>query len=329
MPADDTRMRYLREQLAGMKEPLLAEAERRDLTQYHFAESVRQVRVIRRLGEAFAEERSDEMPPNIADQVLQCLERTSTAVGSMIEFQVEQPQAQQAHANITQQISSDYNTFVSSLRIHIRGQVDKAAAVHRLEEATASAKSLVESVQETSDQAKELIERAEGLTAEIAAGTLSTYYDKQAGKHSTAARNFMIAAGIAAVVVAVAAVLLFRSLDEGADSRWTAYARDLGVRIFALGLGLYLVNFLVKGYRANGHLRVVNEHKANALKTFLLFQASASEDGGTRDLITAELVKAVFAASDTGFLDHTPDTTVIDGQAGLIAMLAQQARSSK
>lgn len=329
MPTDDTRMRYLREHLSGMKNSLLTQAERDDLTQYHFAEAVRQVRVIRRLGEAFAQERADEMPTQIADQVKQCLQHTSGAVQSMIDFQVEQPNAEQAHRQITQQVASQYNTMVNTLRTHIRGQADKAAAIERLDQATDAANTLIEMAKQSHKRADELVDRAEGLTAEIAAGTLSTYYDKQAAKHTTAARNFMIAAGLVAAAVGIASIPLFHSLNEGADTQWTAYARDLGVRVFALGIGLYLVTFLVRGYRANEHLRVVNEHKANALKTFLLFQESASEGDGTRDLITAELVKAVFASSETGFLDHSPDTTVIEGQAGLIALLAQQNRTGK
>jgi hypothetical protein len=135
---------------------------------------------------------------------------------------------------------------------------------------------------------------------------------------------FLVGAAVSAAVVAILAIILFVTIKDRPTSEWVAYIRDLGVRIFVLGIGLYVINFMVKGYRANQHLLVVNEHKANALKTFRLFQDAASGEGTTRDLITAELVKAVFAPDETGFLDHAPDRTVVEGQSGLLALLAQQ-----
>jgi len=38
------------------------------------------------------------------------------------------------------------------------------------------------------------------------------------------------------------------------------------------------------------------------------------------------LVKAVFAADETGFLDNVADRTVVEGQTGLLALLAQQSK---
>lgn len=327
MATEEPKMRDLREHVKQMGDARLAEAERDDLTSYHFAEAVRQLRVVRRLALAFSNEREDEMPQQIAQQVREVVRTAAELVDKMIGFQVEQPNAEQTHRQITQQVQTQYNTMVNNLRTNIRGNVESASAAARLDETNAKAETLLADIERTALKAEQLVNRGQTLNAEIAAGKLSSYYDTQAKNHRDASRNFLVAAGIAAVVVAVTAVILFATLDESKDAPWSAYARDLGVRIFGLGLGLYIVSFLVRSYRANQHLLVVNEHKANALKTFLLFQASADEGGTTRDLITAELVKAVFAADETGFLDNAPDRTVVEGQSGLIAMLAQRNMS--
>lgn len=327
MAADDTRMRDLRDLAKVLSDGRLAEAERSDLIAYHFVESVRQLRVLRRLGLAFANEREDEMPPQIAQQVREVMRKASEQLDAMVGFQVEQPNAEQVHRQIASEVLSGYNTMVGTLRVHIRGNVDSAAAVTRLDDSTARAERLVADVEATHERAESLVNRGETLTAEIAAGTLSSYYDKQAQHHKDVSKTFLVAAGVAAATVAILAVVLFVTIEERATSEWTAYVRDLGVRVFVLGLGLYVVSFMVRAYRANQHLLVINAHKANALKTFLLFQASASEDGGSRDLITAELVKAVFAADETGFLENAPDRTVVDGQTGLLALLAQQRQA--
>jgi hypothetical protein len=40
--------------------------------------------------------------------------------------------------------------------------------------------------------------------------------------------------------------------------------------------------------------------------------------------LSTELVKAVFAAGETGFLDNAPDRTVVEGQSGMLALLTRQ-----
>lgn len=324
MAAEDTKMRDLRDIARAMTEQRLTEAERSELTSYNFVESVRKVRVLRRLALAFANEREDEVPDAIAQQVRSVMRGVADQLNPMISFHVEQPNAERKHSEITREIDSAYNTMLTQLRIHIRGHVDSAAQATRLDEAAGRAEQLAADVQETLDRAEALVDRAQTLTAEIAASKLSSHYDQQADRHKAASRWFLIGAGVTAFGVAMLATVLFLTLDERPTAEWTSYLRDLGVRVFVLGLGLYVAAFLVKGYRANQHLLVINDQKANALKTFLLFQASASEDAGSRQLITAELVKAVFAANETGFLDNTPDRTVVDGQASLLAMLTQQ-----
>ncbi|HRC12327.1 MAG: hypothetical protein IPJ15_09385 [Actinomycetales bacterium] len=51
-----------------------------------------------------------------------------------------------------------------------------------------------------------------------------------------------------------------------------------------------------------------------------------AERGGSdgRQASTTELVKAVFTAGETGFLDNAPDRTVVEGQSGMLALLTRQ-----
>jgi hypothetical protein len=324
----NNRLQEIRPYLKPLTEKRLAEAERTDLTSMHFTQPIAQLRVIKRLCEAFAQERVDELPPNITAAVLNISRDLEPLVQAMIDFDVEHQNAGQLRQKILGQVEGHYNQMVGNYRQHIRGQVDSASAVERIEQAEAAASALISSIEQIGERSEHLVARAETLSADLAAGSLSSYYDGQAKRHRDASRAFIIGAGLSALAVAILATVLFLTIDERPASEWTGYVRDLGVRVFVLGLGLYVVGFMVKGYRANQHLLVVNEHKANALKTFRLFQDAVSDDSTTRDLITAELVKAVFAADETGFLENAPDRTVVEGQAGLIALLAQQKKSA-
>jgi hypothetical protein len=327
MPQPDTRLKDLRTHLKALSDRSLMEAEHIENAELHFTQAVPKLRVLRRLGEAFAQEHEDEMPTQIVEQIRQTYATAAKMVERMIDFKVEANNAYAAHREIVGQVDQLYNTTINNLRPHIRAKSNVTALAEQLEQKISAAEEMQQKYEELNHAADVLVRQAETLAGELAAGSLSSYYDGQANKHRETSKWYLIGAAAGAALVATLAVILFVTIDDHPATEWTAYIRDLGVRVFVLGLGLYVVGFMVKGYRANQHLLVVNEHKANALKTFRLFQESASEDSPTRDLITAELVKAVFAADETGFLDNAPDRTVVDGQSGLLALLAQQSKS--
>lgn len=320
----DSQMRDLAEPLKQLSDAKLDQAERATSPRLNFTPAINQVRVIRRLARAFALEYEDELPSNVPDLARQSLNEVSKLVGQMVDFDPEGENAYGVQQSLLNQTHSLFTRWVVELRPHIRGRVDTTESVARAARMADEADTLLRKTREAVEESGKLLETATTLGAEMAAGNLSRYYDEQAARHTKLASKFLLAGAVWAAGLASGAVPLLLSIEARSSDHWTGYLRDLSVRVFVVGLGLYVLGFLAKSYRANQHLRVVNEHKGNALKTFRLFQESVSGDSAARDLITAELVKAVFAADETGFLDNTPDRTVVEGQAGLIAMLANQ-----
>lgn len=314
----------LRASLEPLTDERLDEAEHSDRNNMNFLDAVRKVRTLRRLGQAFAQEYVDELPTHVVDQIQAKYQLLPPIVERMIAFDVDSEQAASLRNGIIQDVQQVHDTVLSQYRPLLRGGVTPAALIEQLSAEAERLAKLRAEMDETHERAQRLVGEAESLAADIAASNLSKFYDEQVTTHKNAGRNFLVAAGVLAGALAIGAFFLFKSLSESDDAAWSAYARDLGVRVFILGLGLYVIGFLTKGYRANQHLRVVNQQKANAVKTFRLFQASADEDSTTRDLITTELVKAVFTADESGFLDNAPDKTVVEGQSALVALLARQ-----
>lgn len=302
------------------------EGLRRPGSAFDFETSVAQLAVICRLAGAMAGERSDEVPDNIQQRARTSLQESVTLVERIEAFDPESVDAHRVHEQINTEMTSLRRVWVEELRQHIRGSVDSAGLGARAAQLIGHATDAERRAREVLTEAETILATVTKLSADLAADKLASYYRDQAADHATNARRFLYGAAASAVIVAVVGAVLLGTMPRHDPEDWTMFARDLAVRVFILGLGLYAISFNVRSYRANQHLRVVNEHKRNALNTFLLFQESTTSDV-TRDLITAELVKAVFAADETGFLDSSPERTVIEHGAGIAALLSPNRSS--
>jgi hypothetical protein len=313
----------VRDLVKGLSQARLRKAEHRENEELHFSALIPLLTVIRRIGLAISKESADEWPPRIVDQTLQVYKDAANQVARMEKFQVERNDAYATHRDIHVAVENLYNRVIGELRQWIRPGLDAIAQSAILETELTRVREARKALEQAQARAEELVATAETLSGDLAAGSLASHYEQQASDHRKTASKFLGAAAIAATILLGGAFALLLTIDHGETVDWTNYARQLSVRLFVLGLGTYTVTFLIRGYRTNQHLRVVNDQKTNALKTFRLFQESAGQDDGTRDLVTAELVRAVFSADETGYLDQVPDRTIVDGQSGLIALLAR------
>jgi uncharacterized membrane protein YidH (DUF202 family) len=105
--------------------------------------------------------------------------------------------------------------------------------------------------------------------------------------------------------IAVTALLVFvMPLDKDATN--ALITRYLLIRIVVISFAVYAVSFTVNNYRATTHLRVVNEHRRNALKTFAAF-AAAAHDPVTKDAVLLEATRSIFVQGNTGYLTGGED----------------------
>lgn len=100
--------------------------------------------------------------------------------------------------------------------------------------------------------------------------------------------------------------------DTGSTSDdWQALVKDLTVRVFFLGIGAWVLAFLARTYRVTRHLETVNAQKQAALDTYPLFVEAVSSEQG-RDIVTAELARAVLQGADSGFITADRERTVVE-----------------
>lgn len=111
----------------------------------------------------------------------------------------------------------------------------------------------------------------------------------------------------------------------GSDSWETLYKRNRGRRV-DLGVATAAVVFCTRNYRVNKHLESLDRTRFIVLETASLFVDGVSTDEA-RTIVTAELVRAVFASGDTGYITRTANRRS-SNPGSLIGMIGASARSS-
>ncbi len=146
--------------------------------------------------------------------------------------------------------------------------------------------------------------------AETGAVSAATLYKDRATAEDTAGR--WAAWGVTATMAGfvVTALVLFEWWAPDPDAKTGAAISAIAGRALVLATIAYGITFFAKNFRAHRHLAAVNRFKANALEaTPLLREGIATDD--QRDVIVGELVRAVFAVPETGFVDANGESVTI------------------
>ena len=184
-----------------------------------------------------------------------------------------------------------------------------------------NARAETERVREEAKSALESIRTRAADTGAVSAATL--YKDRATAEDQDATTAlWWVAAAMAGFIVS--ALVMFVWLAPDPDAKTGAAISAVAGRALVLATVAYGITFFAKNFRAHRHLAAVNRFKANALEaTPLLREGIATDD--QRDVIVAELVRAVFAVPETGFVDAHGESVTI--QTPVHALLSGVGRS--
>lgn len=94
---------------------------------------------------------------------------------------------------------------------------------------------------------------------------------------------------------------------------------NLVTKISLISILIFIVTFSFKQYSINKHLYTVNKHRENVLNSYKLFLNSISEDDtNIRNVLMAEVAKAIYEQSKTGYINEK------DGETGSPSILSLQ-----
>jgi hypothetical protein len=300
---------------------------------------VQQLLVLRRIARDLDATPEDELGDAIRQNLQQAFPQVVATAQQLAAFDYAKDQnAHQTRASLVQQVAAFNSQFRETYRMHARPALPDAtqlaemrALVPELQQALndgqavrMDAARIQEQAVALKEQAQELIDRLTTAAGDSATHRLSTHYKEQVKRHADSAKRWIIGAGIVAVVLAVTSFVTFHGVNARKETG-VEFARDAVARLLLLSILGYALSICTRGYRAQTHLAIVCQQKANALDTFVLFQETVQTDVG-KEAVTVELVRTVFATSDSGYLDASSDKTIIEQQSGALTTLLAARR---
>lgn len=129
--------------------------------------------------------------------------------------------------------------------------------------------------------------------------TKSKYFQRAANRHQWAARGWLCAAAIVASATIYFAVTTVQAAPSQTSTPQALSA--LASHAVVLTVLLTILIQSVRAYRGNRHNAVVNEHRVNAVETFLTFVEGAAGDPDVKRAILLQASTCVFSPQSTGF----------------------------
>ncbi len=172
-------------------------------------------------------------------------------------------------------------------------QLEKA--ISRGEGMVSAAKERIETEE---GQMKTIIQQAQDFAGDKGVTIFTEQFNTSASENAEEAKTWLkFTAGIFTANIALIAIFMYQLIGVSEWYEWASRATLIGVLITG---GLWCG----KTYRILRHQQTVNQHKANSLKSFLLFRDAADNDEATRNAVLMETTKSIFSATPSGFINE-------------------------
>jgi hypothetical protein len=302
---------------------------------FHFGRATEKLRAIRDILVAFSEEPDDGLylPTGVESNVINQAGAIQAIVDEMLAFSpgaIDSPRG--VHEGIENRVEQLREWFVKEVSPYLRGrQLSTTLSIAEIEAER-------ERIATAAAEIEHLLTKAREQAGEAATGRMSTFHEHRATAYKKQALWNLGGVVVSATALGVLGIIVFVATPPHTNtvaSDWQPFIAGLIVRLFFLGLLSYALAFCARNYRVSRHLEVTHEQRRVALDTYpLLIQAiydDLSDIGGsgapeTRNIVTAELARAAFAAIDSGFLHPEKEHAVIDSQPSLTAAIAALRR---
>ena len=175
-------------------------------------------------------------------------------------------------------------------------EIKSKQLLESLQNSHREAEKQLEKVKKESD---EILEIARGTAAETGVSSNAKRYDTAKRKHADIAWVcFCSIIGLIVLLIGSMAII-YSNIYYVKTGEVTLGYQEVAI-LFVAALLLYAVFFCSRLFNAEKHNEIVNDNKANALGTFLVF-VKATEDREIKDQILLHAATAIFANTPTAF----------------------------
>ncbi len=277
--------------------------------------------------------RLEVLPHLILAEVSSRVASINGELQKLLQFRLDDPQ-QQENPGVRR------NNIQNAVESRLNSQILEAQKYYPVPHSfCADSQDTAEMIRKTLNEAKEaasslrvlqqeielVANRAKEAAGEVGVSAHAAVFEQQAKSHAIASWCWIGLTVLLLIATISLATVLFHgtplfvnetsvTCTAPSGDLDTRFVRDTLIRLVTLSICYFAIVWAARNYRANCHLRAVNQHRSNALKTFEIFVKQAS-DTQIRDAVLVESTKCIFAPSTTGYLgpeEELPANRFID-----------------
>jgi len=251
----------------------------------------------------------DQLPADIANQIVTEATPISQTVNNIREFTIEQANPSGIRDQYVNEVKANVDRFYKFAHIYVpylayqKGEIQNN--IKQLTSSVSDAKNLLETtksdVNSKSEAIAKIIQAAREASVSVGVAHFTADFDAEAEVMEDQAKNWLIVTSILAGLSLLSAVyFLFAEPNLTTTASAIQYVSS---KILILVLLITATLWCGNLYKAAKHQAAANKFKGNSLKTFQAF-VNATDDDGIRDAVLIETTRAIFSESATGYITN-------------------------
>ncbi len=170
---------------------------------------------------------------------------------------------------------------------------------------------LIGGINEQKIRIDNVIKELQDKSANSLVSNYAQVFKEEAVKNANSATAWLIAGIALSIILVVALTLflvtdLFNTSEKIVSESKVYYIYDyskMASKFLLASVLLFVTSYALKKYSVYKHLQATNQHRENALNSYLLFSESViGNDPVTRNNLMLQVAKAIYEHTSTGFL---------------------------
>lgn len=254
----------------------------------------------------------ESLPDNAINQITQAINQVTPILDQINKFSITNGNPTGTRDGIQNNLHTHVDNFYSQTANWIPflayQKGDVAQNINKLTDTLNQAQKLIEQTKTDINEDKAEIDRIITATREASASAGAAVFTKDFENESDAqeksAGKWLAATGVGVALTMIAALAMWIHAESSAAAGLSnsQVVQTVAAKLVILTMFVTGTVWLGRQYKALKHLATINRHRSLSLRTLKAFSAAASDEQ-TKNAVLIEVTRAVFQASQTGYLD--------------------------
>jgi len=248
------------------------------------------------------------LPTQELNKVDGAVNQLQTFIDRVREFEINQDKPGDVCKQLIDQVGNAYDSVVHPLVVPLAFTATQATDYARIEREAKGALSTIqdekgkidEYLRDVRTQAAAALDEVQKQAAEAGVAQNARIFETAAKSHRDSADKWLRATKWAGAVTFSLAILLLLSPLVYSPSTTPQAIQLIFSKVLVVSVAFFALIWCSKNYRAARHNETLNQHRADALKTFRAFVEGTS-DVSVKDAVLVQAAQAAFSSRNTGY----------------------------